>query len=234
MKAWIQETRRRLRPPCHVSVCSGFSLLELMVVTVTLSIVSVIGFAALQNATSSVNMSTAKSEALTEVRDVLAAMIGELQLARKNNVETSDTYIRINKDPVRHSPIEIVFQVPSDNTGDNYSTPITFRYVDEDSNGNGFLDIGEDVVVADRSLSRKIVRLQEVLDADGNLVATARPVGGANSIDDVDFRLDGDTLTIEVTATRVVPGSRYVDKATQEPRDLRISESLSGRVYLTN
>ncbi len=212
----------------------GFSLLELMIVTATLSVVSLIGYAAMQNAASSVNVSTAKSEAMTEARDVLAAITAELQLARKNNPATSDYYARINVDPARHSPIEIVFQVPTDNTGDNFSSPITFRHVDEDLNGNGLLDLGEDVAIADGALNRSVLRLQESPGPDGEPLLLSRPLAGANNISDVDFRLDGNTLAISVTATRVVPGSRYLDKATQQIRDVRISEFLSGRVYLNN
>jgi len=168
----------------------GFTLIELTIAMGIAVVVAVLGFAALQSSTRSMRMSNAMTTTQANVRNVLAAMIRELELAAS---EDDAPLVYAVATPTEEKD-EIVFQVPLDASGSNWSTPIIYRFVNEDENGDGRLDEGEDEN-GDGALTRRIVRIQ-----DGE----ERPVGAANDLSFAQFELDasGSMLTVRLTSTK--------------------------------
>jgi type II secretory pathway pseudopilin PulG len=223
----------------------GFSLVELMIVAGTLIIVFTLAFVALQSAVASEAVAKAKQEALSEARDVMSALVAELQLARKN-LPSEDPRIQVvtekGASPPGPVPVslsfgsktELHFRVPLDGTGKNDSAPIRYRYINEDRNQNHILDEDEDGVVFDDILTRRLVRVGEASPGVGPVVE--RIIGGANDLSDVRFDLNpaGNVLTITITSTKGVSGTRTIDRDADEVRQRTISATLTGRVYLGN
>lgn len=224
---------------------AGFSLVELMIVAGTLIIVFTLAFIAVQSAAASEAVAKAKQEALSEARDVMAAVVAELQLARKN-LPNEDPRIQVVTDrgatppgpvPVSlsfGSKTELHFRVPLDGTGKNDSALIRYRYINEDRNGNHLLDEDEDGVVFDDILTRRLVRVGEAGPGAGPVVE--RIIGGANDLSEVRFDLNpaGNLVTIRITSTKGVAGTRTFDRDAEEVRQRTVSATLTGRVYLVN
>ncbi len=195
----------------------GFSLLELTISIAILSIVGALAFVAIATSASSVALARAKADVVDDARGVLQEMTRELQLAAKQpNVALVPPLnaLQITENPVAASPIEIVFQTPLDGSRRNWSTPITYRYINEDLNNNFRLDAGEDTD-GDGALSRRVVRIQ-----DGQ----ARSVAAANHLSDVRFARNGNVILITVSAADR-PGN-----ARQAP----VLATVQKRVYLLN
>jgi len=198
----------------------GFTLLELTVSMSMLLVVSMLTLLVTSTSSSAVALSEAKETAQSSVRDSMTAMTAELALAsKKSNTETVAPLSLQSLQVV--NPGEIVFQVPLDSSGELWSTPITYRFVDEDIGegeyaNNGQLDPGEDTD-GDGALTRRIVRIQ------GDTQMALCP---ANDLSGVQFALSaaGDVLTINVSASKAVSNRR---------RDL-VTATASSRVYLTN
>lgn len=205
----------------------GFTLLELIIVAALLAIVSVLGFVATASSSESANVAKALADVQSEVRDVMTVLTQELQLAAKTaNPATVPPVeaVRVVTNPAALSPIEIVFQVPTDTTGNSWSTPIRFRYLTEDANNNAVLDPGEDGD-GDGLLTRRIVRLQDV-DGNGAFDSPREQqiVGGANNISAFQINVNGDTVDISLTASKRI-GTRRTNPAVA---------TLNQRIYLLN
>lgn len=196
---------------------AGFTLLELSIATGILTVVSLLTFIVTQSTTSAVAVADAKEQAQASVRDTLNAMASELQLAAK--VANPALVPPLNAVSVVN-PGEIVFQIPVNSTGSVWSTPIRYRFVNEDASGpgaeNARLDDGEDAD-GDGALTRHIVRIQ-----DG--VTTV--LGAANDLSLVQFVLspNADEVTITLSSTKTVNNRRF---------DLVRTTAVS-RVYLCN
>jgi len=196
---------------------SGFTLLEVTISMAILVVVSLLTFVVTQSATSAIAVSQAKEMAQASVRNALADMSSELALASKR----TDAGLAPPLQALRLvSPSEIVFQIPADANGTVWSTPITYRFVNEDvgaNAGNARLDAGEDTD-HDGALTRHIIRIQG---------ETQRVMGSVNNVSNVQFALNAptnDVLTIAVTATKAINNRRH---------DL-ISATASSSVYLAN
>jgi prepilin-type N-terminal cleavage/methylation domain-containing protein len=176
----------------------GFTLLELSIAIGILGIVAILLFAAMASSASAVSTSEARRRAHTSVRDVVAVMESELELAGKNDDPAVGlTGLRV----VGTSNPSLVFQVPLDQSGDNWSAPITYRYVNEDLDGDGVLDPGEDED-GDGALTRRIQRVQDMNgDGDTDDPGETRPLGGSNDVSNVIFALNNDQVTVTVTAS---------------------------------
>ncbi len=206
-----------LTAPRHAGT-SGFTLLELTISMAILVVVSLLSMVVIQSTTSAAAVAEAKEQAQASVRDAMTAMAAELTLASKKE---NDALV-----PPLHalavlSPTEIRFQVPANSNGTTWSTPITYRFANEDTGGsqpgNARLDSGEDLN-GDGALTRHIVRVQG---------ATERVLGAANDISAVVFQLNppaNNTLTITLTATKAVDNRRH---------DL-VTATATSRVYLVN
>jgi len=176
----------------------GFTLLELTVSMAILVIVSILTFVVTNSTTEAVSVSESKEVAQGAVRDAMTAMTAELQLASK----TSNAALTPPLEALEVSDEdygELTFQVPLDASATQWSTPITYRFVNEDDHDgagahNGRLDEGEDLD-EDGALTRRVVRIQ-----DG--VETA--LGAVNDLSTVTFLLNptNDVLTITLTASR--------------------------------
>lgn len=210
--------RQVLKPGTTVRHQSGFTLLELLISTAILVIVSLLTFMVTRSSLSATTVAQAKEVAQAAVRDPMTVMMTELQLASKQSDPALDPALEALA--VVNSS-EVVFQVPANDTGTQWSAPITYRFVNEDAGegeaaGNARLDEGEDID-GDGSLTRRIVRIQG---------GDVRPIGGSNDLSDVQFSLSptNDVLTITLTATKMLDNRRG---------DL-VSVAASSRVHLLN
>jgi prepilin-type N-terminal cleavage/methylation domain-containing protein len=198
----------------------GFTLLELTVSMALLVVVSVLTFVVTNSSTSAAGVAEAKEQAQAAVRDAMNATVAELQLASKTDnpalVPPLSALVVAPEDPG-----EVTFQIPLNNTGTQWSAPITFRFINEDDHegpgaSNGRLDEGEDAD-GDHALTRRIVRVQ-----GGNEV----PVGAVNDLTSVIFTMNppqNNILTITLTASKPLPG-----------RDDQVWATATSRVYLLN
>ena len=158
---------------------NGYSMVEVMVATSILGVVSLLGFIVLKTSNETAQLTTAKVDVQSSLRDTMAVITHELREA-----VSSETTNLTGAPEGLYAAVgdEVTFQVPEPIAGEDqfaYSTPITFSLVNEDDNGNGRLDPDEDEN-GDGVLTRRIVRLQ-----DGESV----PIASANTIDTVLFTL---------------------------------------------
>jgi len=196
----------------------GFTLVELTVSMTILTVVSALMFVVLQSSTSAIGLAEAKETAQASLRDTLGAMTRELQLASKT---TNPALVPPLQGLQVVNPQEIVFQVPVNSFGTVWSTPITYRFINEDGGthegaNNGRLDDGEDAD-GDGALTRRVVRIQ-----DGQ----ERPLAPSNDMSAVQFALNAtnDVLTITLSASKPTSDRRH---------DLACATATS-QVYLQN
>ena len=161
----------------------GHTMVEVMVSTAILTIVSLLGFVVIQTSASSAQLANAKVDVQNNLRDTMSALAAELREG-VTQATTEETGAPEDLFPVavEEEGSRITIQVPEAVAGEDmfaYSTPITFWLQNEDENGNGRLDEGEDTN-EDGVLTRRIVRTQ-----DGEDTAVA----GARTIDEVVFTL---------------------------------------------
>lgn len=162
---------------------NGHTMVEVMISTAILTVVSLLGFIVLQTSNSSAQLANAKIEVQNNLRDTMLAVTRDLRQG-VTNLTTNKTGSPENLFPaqVAEDNKSITFQVPVE--GENivlytYSTPITYSLENEDLNGNGRLDDGEDTN-GDGVLTRRLIRTQDE-------ISTA--VASGNTIDDVTFTL---------------------------------------------
>ena len=209
----------------------------MLIVASLLSIIAVSGFTVIRASVMSSAIAQTKTQSLEEVRDVMKSLISELQQARKNDPFAGPTSqrTRVNHrgDPAVSLPTgvdtEIVFQKPLGAADDTFSGDIRFRYLTEDENRNGLLDAGEDGIVPDGVLTRRVERIE----GEGEQEAR-RIVGGANNISSLAFTLDGNLLTIEIAAGRPIPGRTRINPETDEAAADQVFSTLTSQVYLSN
>jgi prepilin-type N-terminal cleavage/methylation domain-containing protein len=205
----------------------GFTLLELTISVSVLSIIFMLSFVALQSSVSAMATSSAKARVQDNLRDAIQSIRGELQLAAKsadNSVTPTVAKVAVNANPAAKCPTEIVFQRPRDTTGKLWTTPIRFRFFNEDTNNNGRLDSGEDAN-NDKVLTRRLLRLQDV-NGDGDTAdnGESRPVAGANDLSSVTFTINGNVVTVNLTSSQLIPGLR----------DHPVRMTLSSAIFLQN
>ena len=109
---------------------AGFTLLELLVSMAILTIVSMLTFMVTQSSASAAAVAQAKQVAQANVRDAMTAMIAEVQLAAKQG---NDALAPPLEALSVVSESEVVFQLPLDDSGTLWSTPITYRFINEDT-----------------------------------------------------------------------------------------------------
>jgi len=176
----------------------GFTLLELTVSMAILLIVSILTFVVTNSTTEAAGVSEAKEVAQGAVRDAMTAMTAELQLASKtSNPALTPPLEALDVSDDDYG--ELTFQVPLDASATQWSTPITYRFVNEDDHDgagahNGRLDDGEDLD-EDGALTRRIVRIQDGAETT---------LGAVNDLSAVTFLLNptNDVLTIMLTGSR--------------------------------
>lgn len=162
---------------------NGHTMLEVMVSTAILTVVSLLGFIVLQSSTSSAQLANAKVDVQNNLRDTMGAITTELREG-VTEITTEKTGAPEGLFPVgvADENRSITFQVPEPIAGEElyaYSTPITYSLENEDANGNGLLDPDEDTN-NDGALTRRVVRTRD---------GVTTPVAGASTIDFVSFTL---------------------------------------------
>lgn len=235
----------------------GFTLLETMIATGVLSVLSLLMFTAVQASITSSRVANAETRVQSNIRETLPVMIREIELAARATTAAGIggvTGITVFRDGVAMdwgiSGDLVVFQIPLDNAGAAWSQPIQYRFINEDVNENGFLDAGEDVIDAedpaadgngDGILTRCIVREQDI-DNNGDFDGEGerRIIGAANELDDVVFtmNLTGDVLTITLRSRQVMENSGRitVDETTLEEmiEAHALAAEATTRVYILN
>lgn len=205
----------------------GFTLMELMMVVAILAIIAILGMSALQTSSSALVTASAKSAVQDNLRDALASMKREVQLASKtpdDSLLPPLNAVTVNANPAPRCPTELVFQTPTDDTGLRWSNPIRLRFYTEDTNGNGRLDSGEDID-GDGTLSRRILRIQD-RNNDGDTTDPGEQtiVAGANNLSNVQFVINNNRVTVTLTS------QKFQGMDTTHP----ITATVSTDIYLQN
>lgn len=205
----------------------GFTLTEVIVAVGLLSIIALLGFMAMTSSASSVNVAKARHDVQASLSNVMMEITAELQLAAKTPDPSLSPPLEapaIVLDPGPVSPVELVFQIPADGSGRNWSAPVRLRYVNEDVNGNLRLDPGEDLD-GDGVLSRRLVRIQDA-NGDGDTAdpGEMRTLGAANNIANCQFAIDGNVVTVTLSASSLISGR------AENP----VQATLIRRIYLLN
>ena len=227
----------------------GFSLVELMIAVAILSIVSVLGWIALQTSTQQTALATAQSAVQQDVRAVAMLIGEELEVASASDRETLDpavTGVKINAPCKADSgglvenggipcETEVVVEIPPEVDGAPWRK-VRIRYVNEDEDSDGELDSGEDLNY-DGRLNRGFFRIED-RDGDGSVSQSGDMVllGATNNIIAGSFTLsvDKQVITVRLTAERTIGGSYVEDEVTGENVPARVQSDLRTDVYMLN
>ena len=189
---------------------AGFTLLELSISLVLLTVVSLLGFLAASGSLRSADLTQRMTTLQEELRSTMRALSDQVQPAVKRArlgsvlppgaqglqiVNTAD-------------PKAITFVIPTDMTGDHFSGVMTVQFETEDTPdstveggeyGNGRLDPGEDTsgkgTNNDGVLNRRLVLIQPN--------GARQVLGSSNNLANVTFTLsaDGSMLGVTMIAT---------------------------------
>ncbi len=209
---------------------SGFTLVELSVSLVLLTIVSLMGFIASYSSMKSVDLTQRMTLLQEELRSTMRALSDQVQSAVKParagfELPTGAQAIKIVNTA---NPKAITFVVPTDMTGTKFSGVMTIQHETEDlpatglengNYGNAILDAGEDTN-GDGILNRRLV----LILPDG----TRRVLGDSNHLARVAFNLsaDGSMLGVTMCATMLIENGK------SQPRLL--VNWLTSNIYLMN
>lgn len=216
----------------------GFTLVELMVSVAILAVISILLAYALSVSATSMSSATAETRVHNNLRNLLQVMQSEVELAAKEDDFTLTPPVRgisINTSTGDITvPVELTFQIPIDATGLGWSSPIIYRYVNEDLNGNGFLDSGEDRD-SDKQLTQRLVRVQD-LNGDGALMPNeVQSLGGVNNLDRVLFELAGTgNAELRVVVSSAVPVSNTQRRSAQGLEQRMARTQLATSILLLN
>ena len=209
----------------------GFTLLELTISTSVLVVVGLISFAVIQATSSASAVASAKDDVQRGLRAVLDQMAHEVATAsKKTNIALTPQLAPLTV----NDGTEIVFQVPLDSGGTQYSNPIIYRHESGDvakylskpgtdqgkqkDKGNHYGQNGK-TANGDPLIVHRIMRVED---------DQASVLGATDDIKSVTFALNApqnDTLTITVTAARTVQIGTRTDE---------VSATDSTSVYLAN
>jgi prepilin-type N-terminal cleavage/methylation domain-containing protein len=222
----------------------GFTLTEILIVAALMSVISLLGLTALRASGTSLKLTQAQALAQEDVRAVLTEMTRELEMAVKHVREDAPAVTGLEIRLAEPSPLdardadarvvrELVFCRATLDPLAPWSGPITYQFINEDTNRNGLLDGAENDLDLNRRPTSIILRLED-LNGDGAFdgPGETRIVGAAQSITDLSFAYDGTVLTITVEATRVVPGTAVMTSAGMVSRTVRSTQT--GHVYPLN
>jgi len=170
---------------------AGYSLLELLIATSILLVISSLSMVVIQSSTESNVMGAAKEQVNADLRGTMLAVTSEVRQAYSQRTVESEPPMAPEDAfsvSVLSSGSELRFNVPRPSTTSAVpepSPPITIRFENEDTNGNGLLDSGEDGN-GDGVLTRRLIRIEG---------AETRVLGAANNISDVLFALEASPAT---------------------------------------
>lgn len=209
---------------------SGYSLLELLIATSILLVVSSLSMIVIQSSTESNVMGAAKEQVNADLRGTMLAVTSEVRQAYTDRTVDSDPPMAPEDAfavSVQDGGRELRFSVPRASTTSAVpepSPPVTIRFENEDSNGNGLLDAGEDSN-GDGVLTRRLVRIEG---------ADTRVIGAANNIADVRFTLEASLA--ESVDTQNVLLVELVGERTYGPGEEKkeVHAELVSRIHLEN
>ena len=208
----------------------GFTLVELTISTAVLAIVSLISFSVIQATSSASAVASAKDDVQRGLRGVLDQMAREVASAsKKTNIALTPQLAPLTV----NNGTEIVFQVPLDTGGTQYSNPITYRFESGDvsqylgkagtDQGNQ-KDVGNHYGKNGKTASGDPLIVHRIMRVEND---AASVLGATDDIKAVTFALNAqqDTLTITVTAAKTVKIGTREDE---------VSATDSTSVYLAN
>lgn len=222
---------------------SGFTLLELMLSLALTAALFVMLFIPVQMAGSLSALALSKERSQGNVREVLRALKREMEVGTDGeNVPLGVTAATVTQNGAAVAAgatgNEFTFQIPlvvDPDDASEWSTPILYRFISEDTDGNGLLDTGEDTD-GDGLLTRRLFRMQ---DTDGDAAFTSpgetRVVGAANSLANMTFSLnaDGDMITINVVSTQAIRNTTSINEL-DEVETQRIVAQAGTQIYILN
>jgi prepilin-type N-terminal cleavage/methylation domain-containing protein len=212
---------------------SGFTLVEVSISAVLLSVVSLLGFTASSGAMKSADLNLRMTQLQEDVRSTMRALADHVQPAVKR--ARPGVLLPSNAQELKivdtANPNAVTFVVPQDMTGSAFSGLMTIRHETEDTAaptidggqyGNGQLDAGEDTsgkgTNNDGVLNRRLVLIRD----DGTRVI----LGGSNDVANVAFALSPDGSMLQAT---IVATTRL---ETGKTRMLRYT--LTSNIFLMN
>ena len=224
----FQTAEKRVSP--RSSRNAGFTLLELTVSVVLLTVIGLLGYIASSGSLKAVDLNEKMTTLQEELRSTMRALSDEVQPAVKKardgfELPTGAQELKVGSTA---NATSITFTVPTDMTGTHFSGVMTIRHESEDVTdaslgpgyyGNAALDPGEDTN-GDGVLNRRLVLIRP----DGSRQA----LGGGNHLARVVFNLsaDGSMLNVIMCATMQVETGR------SQTRILR--HWLTSNIYLMN
>lgn len=210
----------------------GFTLIELMISMVILSIISLLGFIVIRSSYESQSLIEAQGLVNANLRGVMAGLTSELELAY------TEPRLQSVQQPAGVEPVAVsnegrtvtFFRPVADSSPRGYAWrgPITFSLQNEDTpegtqgEGNALLDPGEDEN-EDGVLNRRILRTEG---------AEERTIGGANNISDLQFQLiqNPDPNDNRFTSLQI----RLTASVAYGPSNQIVRNSLESRVRFMN
>ena len=223
---------------------SGFTLIELSISFGLMAVLLLLVFVPIQMSTSATSMAMAKDKSQGSVRDVVQSLRRELEMATDGGsvplgvfgaTVTQDGADVALGNPGNEFTVQIPLVITPDTAAD-WSSAITYQFINEDDNGNGRRDAGEADDDGNGVLSRRLVRLQD-LDGNGNFngVGETRVLDAANSFANITFTLnaDNDMVTINLTATENFHERGRVNEEGDVEAD-QTTAQLTSQIYLLN
>jgi prepilin-type N-terminal cleavage/methylation domain-containing protein len=209
---------------------AGFTLLELSVSLVLITVLCLLGFLASSGSLKSVDLTKRMTTLQEELRSTMRALSDEVQPAVKRaraglELPTGAQELKIVN---TSSPKAISYVVPTDMTGTHFSGVTTIQFESEDlpatgiengQYGNGVLDSGEDTN-ADGLLTRRLV----IIQPNG----TKTVIGGSNHLANVTFGLSDDGSMLEVTMVATMR------QETGDSAYRMLLYTLTSNIYLMN
>ena len=188
---------------------AGFTLLELTMAMGVLAFVAVVSLTAVHSSYKTTKLIEDVSESADGVRKALSVLGRELELAATeddSSLSPAVAAITVQESSGPETPLSVTFQVPKDPAAGTWSAPITYRYVNEDLNGNALLDSGEDTD-QDGVLTRHIVR-----STTENGQLSERIVAAANNLSDVDFEIIPDAQGLPARVRVTIEASENLER----------------------
>ena len=209
----------------------GFTLLELTISTSVLVVIGLISFSVIQATSTASAVASAKDDVQRGLRGVLDQMAREVATAsKKTNIALTPQLERLTV----NNGTEIVFQVPIDSGGTQYSNPIIYRFESGDvaqylskpgTDQGKQKDVGNHYGQGGKTASGDPLIVHRIMRVEDE---QASVLGATDDIKAVTFALNNpqnDTLTITVTAAKTVQIGARTDE---------VSATGSTSVYLAN
>ncbi|MBI1318402.1 MAG: prepilin-type N-terminal cleavage/methylation domain-containing protein [Candidatus Hydrogenedens sp.] len=214
----------------NVSSQAGYSLIELMIATAILMVVSSLSIIVIRSSAESNVMSSAKERVDSDLRSTMLALTTEVRQAYSERTVDSEPPMAPEEAfgvQVTNGGKQLRFTVPRRSETSPVpmaSSPIVIQFQNEDTNANNVLDSGEDQN-GDGVLTRRLVRVE-----NGN----TEVLGSANTISDVRFTLEkGPAANVDTKNVLVVELDGSAAYGAGDTRK-HVAATLESRIHLEN